>query len=194
MQKNIKLNIFILTCCVLVNGGSVQAAKRSANNRIEFASDLLETGFLAWLPRDTTNLNGPVRFYQRAPNGRTEVMEAQILPQHLNSGTATNTAARTYARQMGKNNDDAGHILARMLGGSGTDLRNIFPQNLNFNRGIWSEVEASVADAVRNNNGIRFTVNLMYHSTSDTRPYKLVYCIRKINNGEVITINDLLNP
>lgn len=87
---------------------------------ISFANDVLHCGPVAGLTRDTSNLgNGPVQYYEHNANGRTEVMEAHILPAHLDTGTATNDAARTYAHQMGRANDDAGHILAKRLGGSG---------------------------------------------------------------------------
>lgn len=168
--------------------------KRSNGNNCQWANEVLTLGFLPWLIRDTSNLdNSPVVFYQIGPHGRTEVMEAYIYVRHLNTGTSTNQVARNFARSMGNFNDDAGHILAQRLGGSGTDLRNIFPQSPNINRGVWSQVEETISQLVLlSRNGVRFTVNLEYHSREDTRPYQIVFRIR-INDNDWM-INDMINP
>jgi len=56
---------------------------------------------------------------------------------HLDIGSDTTDTTRTYARSLGLLDDDAGHILANRLGGSGRDPVNIFPQNLSINRGAY---------------------------------------------------------
>jgi len=151
--------------------------KRSSNN-CQFINDLT-IGFLPWLMRDRDNLqNSPVSYYQIGPNGRTEVMEAEIYRYHLNTGTSTNNAARIFARNMGNSNDQAGHILASRLGGSGTDLRNIFPQNPHMNMGLWRSIENDVYNMVLNSGFVRFTINLLYEDRSSTRPYSIVYRIQ----------------
>lgn len=45
----------------------------------------------------------------------------------LRTGSGTNDITRDYARSRGFNSDDAGHIRACNLGGSGADPINIFP-------------------------------------------------------------------
>lgn len=171
-------------------------SKRQANQYCELAKDVLTIGFLPWRTRDTTRLDGsPVRYYQIHPrNSRTESMEALITRNHLNTGSSTNQAARNYAHQMGRNNDDAGHILAQRLGGSGTDLRNIFPQSNNINRGVWAQVEDTVANVVQNYGSVIFNVNLEYSDEDSTRPNKIVYRIAREDNNHVVEINDLVNP
>lgn len=62
----------------------------------------------------------------------------------LDSGCETNEETRLYARTLGDSNDDAGHILAHRLGGSGRQPTNIFPQDPHDNRGPWREFEAAV--------------------------------------------------
>lgn len=77
---------------------------------------------------------------------------------------------------------------------TGTDLRNIFPQSSNFNRGMWAQVEGQVADVVHNNNGAIFIVNLQYANAAATRPDSLVYCIKNLQTNANILTNDILNP
>lgn len=162
-----------------------------ANNNCD---DELTIGALSWVSNDRSHLPSPVTLFQTGPYERTEVMQAEILPQHLNTGTAINQNAQNYARRMGNYNDNAGHILAKRLGGSGTDSRNIFPQSRNFNQGGWSQMESTVVDTVQNYGGAHYSVNLLYHTTSDKRPYKIVYRIISMNSNDVVIINDLLNP
>lgn len=158
-------------------------------------SDELTVGFLSWISQDRSHLPEPVTLFQTGPHERTELMVAQILPQHLNTGTSISQKARNYIQNIGNDGDDAGQILAARLGGSGTDLRNIFPQSPNFKRATWSQVEASVADVVRSSHGgAHFSVNLLYHTTSDTRPYKIIYRIKSSKSDDVVVVNDLLNP
>jgi len=109
-----------------------ETGKKRSSNNCQFINGLT-IGFLPRLMRDRDNLqNSPVSYYQIGPNGRTEVMEAEIYRYHLNTGTSTNNATRIFTRNTGNSNDQAGHMLASRLEGSGTDLRNIFPQNLHI--------------------------------------------------------------
>lgn len=168
--------------------------KRQTNNGCRWANDELTIGFLPWLQRDRNNLKPPVVYFQRNQNGRTEVMEALIEKKHLKTGTPTDQNARNYATSSGRPDDDAGHILAARLGGSGTDLRNIFPQSKNFNRGVWArEVEDWVARVVETKGKARFTVNLVYNNNQDKRPTLLVYRILGPND-EFLHQGDILNP
>jgi glycerate kinase len=59
-------------------------------------------------------------------------------------GSTTNDAARKFARAMGKPTDDAGHIVGNQLRSTGRSLYNIFPQNPNINRGVWSQEENQI--------------------------------------------------
>lgn len=146
---------------------------------------------------DTTDLprDGAIQYYQRsALNGRTELMEAHIYSKHLNMGTRVNRGVQAHIRRWSLDGDRAAQILARRFGGSGSDSRNIFPQNSQFNLRNFSRVEETVAKVVSDRSGARFTIRLLYHTAMDMRPYELVYRITTIDGSEVIEINDLLNP
>ena len=95
-------------------------------------------------------------------------------------GCATNEETRIYARSLGKHDgvddDDAGHILAHRLGGSGKEPTNIFPQAPSDNRGAWREFEGYVYDCVANGaESARIGWSFEYKSRSHTRPYQMSY-------------------
>ena len=60
-------------------------------------------------------------------------------------GSNTDSASKSWVKVAGCPSDDAGHILANKLGGSGkaTD-RNIFPQNQSINRGAYRVYEKKI--------------------------------------------------
>jgi RHS repeat-associated protein len=68
----------------------------------------------------------------------------------LNTGTTTNGSSVEMVRRHGYWTDDAGHLLARRLGGSGrvTGTPNLFPQDPRTNRGAYRVHEGTIADAV----------------------------------------------
>ena len=60
----------------------------------------------------------------------------------LDKGSGTTLCVQKYARSLDDNkekNCDAGHILAKRLGGYGNLPINIFPQNSTINRGIYAQ-------------------------------------------------------
>lgn len=75
-----------------------------------------------------------------------------ITEDDLASGSETNVRGRDWVRSLalhdGFTQDDAGHILANNLGGCGTCPINLFPQNLNINRGAYRIMEAAIANCV----------------------------------------------
>lgn len=170
--------------------------KRSYN--CKFINDFM-IGFLPWLRRDRDNLqNGPVQYFQIGPNGRTEVMEALIHRRHLDTGTPPDNSAREFTRNMNEGNtgDQAGHVLASRLGGSGRDLRNIFPQNPHMNMGHWRSIENDVYNLVAaSDEPVRFNINLLYESRSSTRPSSIVFRIQSnISSVHDRIIEDIPNP
>nr|WP_236713915.1 DNA/RNA non-specific endonuclease [Pseudomonas sp. ICMP 10191] len=62
-------------------------------------------------------------------------------------GTATNTSSRSWARSLGNPDDDAGHIIAKLLGGAG-GKNGVFPQLPGINRGLFRDFEKDVAEYV----------------------------------------------
>ena len=113
--------------------------------------------------------------YKNGHKGRLEEMNAEVGPSDLYTGTATNQRARNFARSMGYGNDDAGHSLARALGGSGTDLRNIFPQLPRINRGIFARYERRVRRSIQKSGLKAKIVQKLKYVGKSTRPYEIRY-------------------
>ncbi len=123
--------------------------------------------------------------FRQGVDGRLESAFAKIEPHHIGTGTETNAATRLFARALGNSTDDAGHAIARNLGGSGTNTANIFPQAPSVNRGAFRQFEQQVARQVQAGNEVFVRVVPKFESATATRPNQIVYQVRI--NGETIS-------
>ncbi|WP_442966345.1 RHS repeat-associated core domain-containing protein [Pseudomonas sp. p50(2008)] len=98
---------------------------------------------------------------------------ATITAKDLGTGTATNASSRVWARALGNSKDDAGHIIGKLLGGSG-GKNGVFPQLSRINRGLFRDFEGEVASFVRSNGPVDVDIKFIYGASS-TRPTKVVY-------------------
>ena len=99
--------------------------------------------------------------------------KATVDPADLGTGTAVNQSARDAARAMGNQTDDAGHILAKVLGGQG-GKGNVFPQLPSINRGEFRMFEKDVRDYIAKNGSVDIEWNFKY-ANGGTRPTGVVY-------------------
>jgi hypothetical protein len=139
----------------------------------------------------------PIVNYRQGSNGRAEWVHAVIHPSDLNTGepTSTNSKMAAQVRALGKSGDDAGHIVANILGGK-MRLYNLFPQNLNKNRGEYKNtVESHIKDFLVKYNTAKdyvdFDVNLVYSSAQDTRPTGLNFVAKFYHNGKIANSTDI---
>ena len=72
--------------------------------------------------------------YTRGLQNEILTAKATITSSDLGTGTRTNKKSIAQVRGLGFDTDDAGHIIAKRLGGSG-DVDNVFPQDSHINRG-----------------------------------------------------------
>lgn len=81
---------------------------------------------------------------------RLITVKAVVKRENLRQGTDTNAKTRAWAKKLGEDNDNlvAGHVIAKLLGGSGTDLNNIVPMDRNFNNSDFKSFESDVKDAL----------------------------------------------
>ena len=96
----------------------------------------------------------------------------------LDNGTETTTCTRKYSRMLeddGNKNCDAGHILARRLGGYGNQPLNIFPQNPAINQGPFNQFESKIYHCIKDANEGYLFWKFYYDNTSSTQPNKLYY-------------------
>ncbi|GGC23017.1 PAAR-like domain-containing protein [Pseudoduganella buxea] len=112
--------------------------------------------------------------YSYGVGRRIESMTAVVTPADLGTGTSTNDSSRSWARRLGCPKDDAGHVLASRLGGSGgKDF--VFPQSLGVNRGNFRTFEGQIARDIRaTGSAATINVTLEYKGLS-TRPDRIVY-------------------
>jgi hypothetical protein len=151
-------------------------------------------GFVPHVPA-----NNPVReIIWKQHNGQHVVhwSYAEITPALVGTGSAPNNAIRNWVQTaVGYPTDDAGHIIGNVLGGSGTEQWNIFPQSRNFNRGAYAQYIESL-----NKNAAQTgaTVRVWYEFVDFDDPQKPLRASRfrylAIATNGVTIGNDLLNP
>jgi hypothetical protein len=97
----------------------------------------------------------------------------------LDNGTETTTCTRKYSRMLeddGEQVCDAGHILARRLGGYGNEPLNIFPQNSTINQGIFAQFEGQIYDCMQKGGEVGYlSWDFLYENTEHTMPYRVIY-------------------
>lgn len=101
-----------------------------------------------------------------------------VYPESLHNGSDTTSCTRSYARMLeddGKDNCDAGHILANRLGGYGNQPLNIFPQNPTINQGVFNQFEGKIYDCMLNSSYGILEWQFIYESLKNTQPYKVTY-------------------
>lgn len=137
----------------------------------------------------------------RSVQGRTsgqnmqvvEWLYASVSVGDLGTGSVTNGYVRSWVQQeVGRPGDDAGHIIGKNQGGLGTELWNIFPQNGNFNRGVFShDVERMIHDAASQGQ-VRIWFCFNYGPAEPGRPTSFRFFI--LFPGSATMNNALDNP
>jgi hypothetical protein len=109
--------------------------------------------------------------------GRVEEAFARIEKKNLGGGSVTDSAARRLIQTLDAKEDDvAGHIIAKRLGGSGKgEDCLVFPQSRVLNNGKFKSFEAGIARDVREGNQVDVHVRLLYPSLASKRPSALIY-------------------
>jgi hypothetical protein len=117
------------------------------------------------------------RFHASTDNkGRITNVNATVTRANIGTGQSTNQSTRNYANELNTNGGkiDAGHIIARILGG-GIGHDNIVPLSPSVNRGDMAHLERQIADVVRaTGKNANIEVQLFYEGTS-TRPSRIEY-------------------
>ena len=147
-----------------------------------------------FVSQDPIGLDGGDNLYQFAPNIQSwfdilglaktpkvklgslgEVRSASVVLKrsYLGKGKATNKGNRDYARGLGKCDDDAGHILGKLLGGSRSN-QNMFPQLRKINRGAYRDFERKVHNIIDKDGKALLKWKFEY-ANGGTRPTGIVY-------------------
>ncbi|WP_374620442.1 DNA/RNA non-specific endonuclease [Pandoraea sp.] len=120
--------------------------------------------------------SNPLTKYRYNDNGTLKSATAKFRPENLGTGTTTNASSRAAARTFGCASDDAGHPIARNLGGLG-GVKEVFPQDPSTNRGEFRDFEAGIANQVTRGNNVIVRVVPQY-GLGSTRPDSVLYQAR----------------
>jgi filamentous hemagglutinin len=82
-----------------------------------------------------------------------------------------NTGPQGRAGRQGVEGDEGGHIITSIFNGPG-EMVNLYPQNGNFNRGVWKQLETTWADALREGKSVEVRIQLRY-GDDGVRPDRL---------------------
>jgi len=113
---------------------------------------------------------------------RLQSVSATITTNELDGGTGTNAKIRKYAQDNagpGHSKPDAGHLIARRLGGPGNNEDNIIPQEASINRGAYRVFEDEVYHIIDEHGQADVTVTLHYpaHDPNTLRPERIEYVV-----------------
>ena len=98
--------------------------------------------------------------------GRTTGASATITKEMIGTGTAASRSIKPAGFLGGNANQARGHLISRLLGGSGTDARNLATIYQNpVNTPIMRGFEQQVAGAVRAGETVQYTVQPIYRGT-----------------------------
>ncbi len=111
--------------------------------------------------------------------GRPSIARRTIPPIKTGVRTTCQTTVGKYENATGY---DGGHMIATQIGGYGTRI-NIVPQNLNFNRGNWAQIENKLAGC-GSASTTSLEVTVAYPTTVVVTPNLFTY---SITNGTNIT-------
>lgn len=101
----------------------------------------------------------------RSGNQFKQTASAVVKFANLNQGGSPSAGVRKAMKKIGAKGDDAGHLIAKMLGGPGNDVNNFVPMNLSINRGRFRVFETKIRDAIKKNKTweARLTLDLTYN-------------------------------
>ncbi|MDM4765777.1 DNA/RNA non-specific endonuclease [Pelomonas sp. SE-A7] len=134
------------------------------------------------------NFNG--EYYYIDSNGRPNKAYADLPPI---KAEARQDSCQTSIGQWGdaenpSNDYDGGHLIGSQLGGWG-GRANIVPQDANFNRGNWAQLENKMATCGGLATGaMRYSIDVAYPSASALVPSSFTMTITKQSNGAKVTM------
>nr|WP_257006355.1 DNA/RNA non-specific endonuclease [Gilliamella apicola] len=91
----------------------------------------------------------------------------------MGSGTATNLFPSAFARRLGNADDDAGYILAKILGGSG-GIDNVFSQLKGINRGQYRAFEKTIKQYIQEYGAVDIKWNFIYGKEGTSPPNRIL--------------------
>ncbi|MFW1842797.1 DNA/RNA non-specific endonuclease [Acinetobacter pittii] len=111
-----------------------------------------------------------------------------MLKSDLNTG---GTSTNAEARRMGNcSKVQAGHLLAKRLGGSG-GVGHVFPQTPRINMGTYRVYEGKVAKDVEANGSAKIDIRFIYPNPTSKMPSGIIY---QYESGGKMHVQPFANP
>lgn len=115
----------------------------------------------------------------RNGNADREEVQATVKIGNIGEGTDPSAAVRKAMKQIGAPGDQAGHLIAKVLGGPGSNLVNFVPLNPKLNTGRLSSFEKKIKKKIAGNKTweARIVIVLTYNTKAKypKRPVTLYY-------------------
>ena len=125
---------------------------------------------------------------RRTDNQRLDYIIAHVYKHHLDNGTDVDENMKSFVRRLGNDDDTAGQIISKKLGGSGSLSFNVFPQSPNFDVSRWQRVQDEVYNEVKDRIFSILEIYLIYKNDAATRPRELTVEMTKCISYYTITI------
>lgn len=119
------------------------------------------------LPNTEYTING--NKYKTDENGNKISCDSE--PVYTENGTRNNTEQTESGGEDRHDNDDGGHIIARILGGAEGE-ENLVPMRSTINRGDYKKMEYEIAKALQGGKKVTIHIDLEYDGDSE-RPSKI---------------------
>lgn len=125
------------------------------------------------------------KMYTKRSNRSVTYAYAWVRVENINGGEKTDTKERQFVRSFGCYNDDAGHVIARQLGG-GVEKLNLWPQNSNINQKSFNQWEQRIVDYVKDtrNNPLGVKVELTFSYATPGKPERARSVTYKVYYGK----------
>lgn len=150
--------------------------KREPNSQYEINGDVYETDDNG----DTYKKNGellPNKEYTVNGNKyRTDEHSNKVScdsePSYTEEGTRNTKEQKESGGEERQDNDDGGHIIAKILGGA-EGVENLVPMRRTINRGDYKKMENEIAKALQEGKKVNIHIDLVYDGDSQ-RPSKII--------------------
>lgn len=151
--------------------------KYQPNSQLEYNGDICETDDNGEIYKKNGELLSNIEYisngntYKTDDKGRITECDA-----HLNKITQEGERNQKDQLDVGgeerQEDDDGGHIIARILGGAG-GIENIVPMRKTINRGDYKKMENEIKEAIEDGKPVDVKVNVEYSDDNSKRPSKI---------------------
>jgi DNA/RNA non-specific endonuclease len=111
---------------------------------------------------------------------REELVTFDLFPNQIPASEPISSSVRTFFKSVNQEGFDIGHLQARMVGGSGSNLDNFIALNRNLNRGEFKSHEFHIREALRDPATSKVEVKIkLFSMPGAMAPHKIFYDVFK---------------